>query len=854
MLLLPEAVGTPALATLPTAACSGSKTKWMENPFSTAPPQTRRFDRLVTTKPTKGTVQQRNTLVLPLDVTLRYRVSVPPEARFETGLLGLSCGRGGPIDVVLAVETADGEPVEVWRHTVQAVGPIGKKSWVDDGVSLERWAGADVTLALSVVAPGAASPRDLRGKHPLRSGLDHQAAALLAEPVVTGRPEADDGTKDRNVVLIIVDALRGDAVKGARSFEWELPAMDRLADDGVSFVHTFSVSNQTRQSTLAMLTGETPTQGQFHSVWWTMKAWKKKPYYESDPPLVTHAAREAGWRVAHIGHNHFTFEEMPIGLDHGFAHIWDDRRHIVDAPAIVAKGIEYLKEHQGDRTFLVLNLVQPHTPYDAPTSYREAVAERFPEEGPGGLHREYLAEIAYADAELQKVLTALDELGAWRNTTVLLTADHGEVMDGRHACFSEKFQMNCHYSHGMTLYEEELHVPLVFAGAGVPRAGAVVETPVSLLDLAPTLFGLLGLPRDPRQAGLDLRGALAGDAIPTRPIYAETRAAVSLSEGGLKLILHNKLDDTWTPARTGGGGRRDVFVQLFDLTADPNEHENLYLRGDERVEAMKARLPDARRLLSTPPAAQPAELQVVVADAVATAPDRAATGRAVVGGGSPGAPGAALAPPGSAAAVGGSGTITRAVHHLALNGDGSPHALRGTISLDGGQLRCLSIESEGAGGAARCQPLADGRIEVTLAAGEQNARLTFTGAPAAGPLQLALELDGAPLSKERFYVGRYGVALAEPSLPLDAAALDRATADGTPPFVSGSDFGVFFWRGTPETIAAPQAVASRAGAPPAAAAAIDLPLGPEALDAPPGEDAAIAPEVRRVLKELGYAK
>jgi arylsulfatase A-like enzyme len=876
LLALPEAQTTPELASLPVGpVCSGSTTDWVENPLSAARsnPRLRRFNRLVITRPAKGTVQSRDALVLPLDVTARWTLTLPPEAAVEFGLLGLSCQRGGPIDVVVGVEPREGGSQVAWRRTIQAQGPTGKREWEDHRIDLSAWSGRDVTLALAVVGQGAQPPVGLAPGVLHGYGMarppDHRAAALLAQPVVTGRPAPDpaDPTIDRSVLLVIVDALRGDVVgPGRKMTDFQTPTMDAIVASGVSFANAFAVSNQTRQATLAMLTGQPPTLGLFHSAWWTMKPFRKIPFYDSEPALVTRQARALGWRVEHFGHNHFLFEELPIGLDHGFQHIWDDRRDNWDAPALVAKTIEFLRAHQDERFFIVLNLVQPHTPYTPPEAWEKKIYAQFPDERPDGLHRKYLAEVAYADSELAKVVAAVDELGLRDRLVIALTADHGEVMDGAHACYSERFKMNCHMSHGMTLYDEELHVPLAFAGAGVTKPGHVERTPVSLLDFAPTLQGLLGIPRDPRQAGLDLRPALAGEPVPTRPIYAETRAAVALREGGTKLILHNKLDDTWTPARTGNSGRRDVYVQLFDLTADPREHVNLALRDDPRLPALKARVEEVRRLFGTPIERWPAELRGPLPDdpaalaaggAPGAAGGPAASARvaaAVVAGAAPteatpgagafpGLPVVPLAPPAGA-------TTTQAVQQLVLNADGGAHRLAGTIHLAGGRLRCLELASDGDGGAARCRSDGNGRIEVELTAAAREARVAFAASPADAPLALALQLDGAPLPPQRFFVGRYGVALADPAQPLDAAGLERATTAARPRWVSGRDLGVFFWRAPPETVAAPAS-----GAPGAVELdpAVGVGMGIEAMDMGGGEQE-MAPEVEKVLKELGYTR
>lgn len=172
----------------------------------------------------------------------------------------------------------------------------------------------------------------------------------------------------------------------------------------------------------------------------------------------------------------------------------------------------------------------------------------------------FLALVAHLDAEIGRVLATLEDRGLAADTRVVYTSDHGE-MCGAHGLFGK----SC-------LYEESIGVPLIVAGPGVPE-GAVVDAPVSQVDLYPTILEATGVPLaagDADLPGLSLWPEIAA-ARPARPVFAEYHAAGSrsgsfmLRQGRWKLLYHVGMPR-----------------QLFDLAADPGETRDL---GPDHPEA-----------------------------------------------------------------------------------------------------------------------------------------------------------------------------------------------------------------------------------------------------------------------------
>ncbi len=177
---------------------------------------------------------------------------------------------------------------------------------------------------------------------------------------------------------------------------------------------------------------------------------------------------------------------------------------------------------------------------------------------------------ALSPAELEEVLSLYDiairyvdqAIGAFlqevdlEETLVVVTADHGEEF-GEHGGF-----------HRNTPYDEMLHVPLILAGGGVPR-GKVIDHPVSLLDLAPTLLDLCALDREITFQGESFAPLiLRGEASDSRPCFAYYNRILLGEEGGQETFVVR-----WRGWKLVVEGERR---RLFDLRQDPQERKNVY--------------------------------------------------------------------------------------------------------------------------------------------------------------------------------------------------------------------------------------------------------------------------------------
>jgi arylsulfatase A-like enzyme len=219
--------------------------------------------------------------------------------------------------------------------------------------------------------------------------------------------------------------------------------------------------------------------------------------------------------------------------------------------------IDWLTSRRDHPTFLFAHTYEVHFPYTPAPPYDGAFesADELSDENAIELLR-YEQEARHLDDELRAFLDAVDALGLGRRTLVVVMADHGEE-------FLEHGQKR----HGLQLYDESIHVPLMVRFPGVVPAGLRVATPVSLVDVAPTILDLVGAPALIGADGESLMPLFGGGSLPRRrAVFSE--AMSSLKVGIDLLSVH--LPDLHCIYRTRAG-----TSECYDGAEDPDEHHPL---------------------------------------------------------------------------------------------------------------------------------------------------------------------------------------------------------------------------------------------------------------------------------------
>ena len=380
------------------------------------------------------------------------------------------------------------------------------------------------------------------------------AAAAVAIAAIAGvvwwaqRPPA---APPRNLILITVDTLRADHVGAYGAATGATPTLDALARGGARFDQVQTAVPLTGPAHATILTGQyPPTHGVRGNVNFTLGS--------TYPTLATRLQRRGYATAAFVG-------AYPVAAAFGFNQGFDtfDEEFHESTPEDngaerraneVADGaLRWLSARSSGPFFAWLHFYDPHAPYDPPPPYRERFAGR-----------PYDGEIAFADAQIGRVLDALRASGRDRDTTVMVLADHGEGLGDHHEL-----------THAVLTYQSTMRVPWIVAGPGV-TPGRVVSTRVATIDVVPTALALLGIAADPALLGRDLRPLIDGRSIASDPFYQES--------------LFGRLNCHWAALR---GWVKDDWKliagaepELYNLAADPGEQRNLAASDPDRVRRM----------------------------------------------------------------------------------------------------------------------------------------------------------------------------------------------------------------------------------------------------------------------------
>jgi arylsulfatase A-like enzyme len=385
-----------------------------------------------------------------------------------------------------------------------------------------------------------------------------------------------------NVLLVTIDTLRPDHM-GVYGYQRDTtPHIDTLARSGVAFEEAYTYWPKTRGSFVAIMTGRLAA-GSGYS--------RSHPLLLDFNPTLASVLREAGYETVAIVDNPNVAASLGYGKGFDrYRETWEEESLSTEtdrARAITDDGVRFLQAAAPERPFLLwLHYVNPHTPYTPPPPWDTVFLDDDALSGPplepvqgffGGVHRpwevpgrplgyyvaQYDGEIAANDAEVGRVLEALEDSAVADQTLVVLTSDHGESL-GEHDYF---------FDHGANLFDPCQRVPLVMAGPGL-APGHRSDVLATTLDLVPTVLDAVKVSYPPGLAGRSLLAAARGEERPSRPRLFGQNDRNLLGSWGERLKI------VATPGEDG-----ETRYALYDRAADPGESRDV---GAERPRELAA--------------------------------------------------------------------------------------------------------------------------------------------------------------------------------------------------------------------------------------------------------------------------
>ena len=417
---------------------------------------------------------------------------------------------------------------------------------------------------------------------PLLIGL-----SLLA--IAADGDERETGRINPNVLIISIDTLRADHVSAYGYSRSTTPNLDALIEGGVRFDRARTIEPLTGPALVSMLTSLHP---QDHGA--SRNGLRMRTGLASLPKALQAHGYQS---VAYIGN--WTLRDKLSGLAEHFesynevltrARWWGMVRREADAEDLTDSALEWLGSNTGRHStqpfFMWVHYVEPHAPYRLHEDHLEQLGLK-----PGGNQPpedRYDTEIAFVDASIGRLLDYLDETKLDENTIVVFVSDHGESL-GEHG----------YWGHGRNLYEPTLRIPMSITWKGKLRPGTI-EAPSLIIDLAPTILGMLEQEGPSTFEGFDWTGVFSGETAPTgrQTLYQAHRGAVmskhesdlARQSGLLEVgIIHDEQKEIFHV----GKSRR----QFYDLTADPLELDDLSEKKDSPPEPLDEESVEALRSL-----------------------------------------------------------------------------------------------------------------------------------------------------------------------------------------------------------------------------------------------------------------
>jgi arylsulfatase A-like enzyme/Flp pilus assembly protein TadD len=352
--------------------------------------------------------------------------------------------------------------------------------------------------------------------------------------------------RDFNVILITLDTTRADKIGCYGCAEVKTPTIDGFAARGLRLDKCIAQTPLTLPSHTSILTGTFPL---YHGV-------RDNGGFIVPPGLETMAEvfKKGGYQTAAFVAAYVL--DSRWGLNQGFDYYFDQfdlskfetvSLGNIQRPAneVMDEALPWLDKNKSDKFFAWIHLYDPHTPYEPPPPYDTEYADR-----------PYLGEIAFADSQIARLWKFLEENRLTDNTFLVFAGDHGESL-GQHQ----------EIAHCFFVYQEAIHVPLIFVTPFAKLQGRTSSRPANLADIMPTILDMCGQPWPKDIQGQSLAGEFFGRSKASADIltYSET--------------FYPRFHFGWSELQSVQNDRYQLIIapdmELYDLLEDPRELMNL---------------------------------------------------------------------------------------------------------------------------------------------------------------------------------------------------------------------------------------------------------------------------------------
>ncbi|MCC6698596.1 MAG: sulfatase [Candidatus Hydrogenedentes bacterium] len=441
------------------------------------------------------------------------------------------------------------------------------------------------------------------GLIPLGSGCGGETAP--STETASARPSPDSASNDApqpardwtNVLLISVDTMRADHLSCYGYKHKTSPYIDTIATEGAIYERVYAPKSSTWPALATLHTSLYP---------------------------VTHGVRNNGLRLDNTPD---TLAEVLSGegytcgaiLTNAAAQNWEGfsyKEGVREEPAdkiATVTARTWLREKQDEKFFLWVHYIAPHSPWAPPEKHRlfgdptysgtltggqdDMAAAMLSEQGINDADLAHIislydGEINLTDMMIGILMESLRELGLDQNTLVVITADHGE----------ELYEHYRFLHHQASVYEGTLRVPLIYRLPGKIPAGKSVPDLCGLIDVAPTILGILDVPVPASYQGVNTEPLMRGETVALGPAFGEWRDKILFVRTNEYRYIYNPLN--YHPPMVNNqrlAGLTDAELakrngmpikeqELYKVSEDPYEQKEIAADNEEAITALRALL------------------------------------------------------------------------------------------------------------------------------------------------------------------------------------------------------------------------------------------------------------------------
>jgi arylsulfatase A-like enzyme len=420
--------------------------------------------------------------------------------------------------------------------------------WKDLNIDLSAFSDKKITVSFQTEISGARLP------------VDDNIVSIWGNPEIVTHKTAND----KNIILIILDSVRPDHLSGYGYQRHTSPTIDALAKSGVLFKSAITAAPWTLPSHMSIFTGLYPSECGYNPDFLNQTIIPQCSF-----PTLSMGATTLAEYLSDNGYSTAAFTgggmlKPEYNFDQGFHHF----EHLNSEKSLdiqISDVIDWLKDNLKNKLFVTIHTYDTHCPYTHNNLNSSRAASLKSE-----AIESYDREIFFADTQLKRLMNFLKSERIFDDTLIIVMSDHGENFNPDHLKSNEG---NPCGSHGETLYDCELKIPLIMTGAGISSAGMFIDEQVRTVDILPTVLDILHIETEQNFRGRSLLPIIKGKKLPVAIAYSEgvraTNATIcnkySIRTNNYKLIRNViGLKNSSLPE-----------YELYDLDRDPDERTNL---------------------------------------------------------------------------------------------------------------------------------------------------------------------------------------------------------------------------------------------------------------------------------------